>query len=384
MLMQGHPKLTFCFPGGNPSPLHWSGVPYNLTRAFEKLTEVEYFALPKSYARELPRYHPSFLWRRALRKWMPLRDEAAMREMGRNIERSHPGDSAVCFCIGGTPVAFVPRSIRTAYFQDAVNDQYHRLFGINRHLSPHDLRVERRLEQRCLERADAIFYSSEWAASECRRRLPSEQHEKVSVVGMGANLPAPAAPSQNRKARPRLLWVGSEWKRKGGDLVIELFLRIQKIFNAAELTLVGAVPLDLRLPPGCQRVPFVSKSTKEGVGEFVRLYESHDFLVHPTRMDCSACVAVEAQLYGCVPVTSTVGGVPELLVHGRTGFAFPLECYQEKALAAVASLVGDMDGFNAIRQAAHAHVVKNLTWDVIARKILDRLSEPVMASKSKL
>jgi glycosyltransferase involved in cell wall biosynthesis len=94
-------------------------------------------------------------------------------------------------------------------------------------------------------------------------------------------------------------------------------------------------------------------------------------------MDCSACVAVEAQLHGCVPVTSTVGGVPELLVHGRTGFAFPLECYQENALAAVAGLVGNMDGFNAIRRAAHSHVVKSLTWDVIARKILDRLSKDV-------
>lgn len=371
----GFPKVLFCGPGGRPSPLEWSGISFHLTRALEKLTGVEYLDVPGTYSRKFSRAHPSFLWRRLLGKWTPARDWKIVREIGRRIQQAASGPSAVCFATNSTPFAFLPHPIRAAYFHDVVMDQYHRLYGMDRHMTAYDIFRERRLEQRSLERADAIFYSSEWAAAECRRRLPKADRGKVCVVGMGANLPLPERPLQNREARPRLLWVGSEWIRKGGDLVLELFSRIRKTHSLAELTLVGAVPEDLVLPKGSRRIPFLNKTRADEYRKVAELYESHDFLIHPTRADCSACVVSEAQLYGCVPITSRVGGVPELIVDGQTGYSFDLGEYLERAEEAIERLCAVGGGFVQMRQAAQEHALRCLTWDHIARKILKRLAE---------
>lgn len=371
----GYPKLLFCSPGGRPLPSEWSGIPFHLAQAFEKLTRVEYADVPGSYGRRFTRFHPSFLWRRILGKWTPGRDRALVKNVGRRLGEAVSDRSMVCFATNSTPLAFLPRPFRAAYFHDAVMDQYYRLYGMDLHMTAYDLLRDRWLEQRSLERADAIFYSSEWAAAECRRRLSRAERAKVSVVGMGANLPLPSGPPQDRTARPRLLWVGSEWVRKGGDLTLALFSRLHQRHALAELTLVGAVPPGIDLPEGSRRIPFLNKNNPEDYRKVGELYASHDFLIHPTRADCSACVASEAQLYGCVPVTSRVGGVPELVLHGRTGYSFDIGEYLERAEEAVDGLCAEAGGFQRMRRAAWEHALRCLTWDPIAMAILKRLAE---------
>jgi glycosyltransferase involved in cell wall biosynthesis len=370
----GFPKILFCGPGGRPSPSDWSGIPFHLSRALEALTAVEYLDVPGRYSRPYPRVHPSFLWRRVLGKWTPLRDRALVKGLGQRIARAAPDPGVVCFATNSTPFAFLPPPFRAAYFHDAVMDQYYRLYGMDRHLSAWDMARERRLEQRALERAEAIFYSSEWAAAECRRRLPPDQRGKACVVGMGANLALPSRPLAPRPALPRLLWVGSDWPRKGGDLVLDLFSRVRAAHPRAELTLVGAVPEEVPLPEGCRRVPFLNKTRGEDYRRAAEIYESHDFLVHPTRADCSACVASEAQLYGCLPLTSRVGGVPELVAQGRTGHSFELGEYVARAEEAIRELCADAAAFARMREAAREHALACLTWDRIALKILGRLA----------
>lgn len=368
-------KILFCSPRGKPSPLDWSGIPHHLAQALERLTRVDYLALPERYADILPKWHPSHLWRRALSKWPPIHTSRVARRIGRLLAEARPGADTVCFATSSSPFAFAPPSVRVAFFTDTVMDSYFRLYGIDRHLSAWDIRRERALEQRSLERADAIFFASRWARDECQRRLPATRHARTFVVLMGANLPAPVVPLQPRRAQPRLLWVGVEWERKGGSLALELFRRLRSVHGGAEITLVGAGPGSAALPSGCTQVSFLDKSRREDCEKLARLYATHDFLVHPTLADCSACVASEAQLHGCVPLTSTVGGVPELLVQNRTGYAFDILTYVAEAAMTIERLVSHPGEFGAMREAACEHALRNLTWDVIARRILDSLAK---------
>jgi glycosyltransferase involved in cell wall biosynthesis len=47
-----------------------------------------------------------------------------------------------------------------------------------------------------------------------------------------------------------------------------------------------------------------------------------DLLCHPTTRDCSAIVVAEAGIASVPSITTNVGGIPELIEHGRTGYVF--------------------------------------------------------------
>lgn len=82
-------------------------------------------------------------------------------------------------------------------------------------------------------------------------------------------------------------------------------------------------------------VTFLGKQNLEDV---YRLIEESDLLVVPSRSENYPGVIVEAQLLGCAVVASKVGGIPEMIEDGLTGFLFepnPRECMEaiERAIS---------------------------------------------------
>ena len=57
--------------------------------------------------------------------------------------------------------------------------------------------------------------------------------------------------------------------------------------------------------------------TREGLETF---YRAADILVHPTKADSCSLVSLEAMSCGLPVVTARIGGVPEMVEHGVTGF----------------------------------------------------------------
>ena len=48
-----------------------------------------------------------------------------------------------------------------------------------------------------------------------------------------------------------------------------------------------------------------------------------DFFIHPSIMDNSPHALCEAQLIGCPVIASNVGGIPQLVSDGETGWLYP-------------------------------------------------------------
>ena len=66
--------------------------------------------------------------------------------------------------------------------------------------------------------------------------------EKVHVVGLGPNHEPAAGPARRRGAAPRFLFVGREWERKHGPLLLRAFARLRAEIPDARLDLVGGHP----------------------------------------------------------------------------------------------------------------------------------------------
>lgn len=172
-------------------------------------------------------------------------------------------------------------------------------------------RAKRVLVKRALERACGYVSWSEWA----KRSLVEDygvQAEKVLVIPPGTDLQLFAKDSARRPGLPRILFVGGDFIRKGGDLLLQAFR--ERLSGKAELHLVTNHPL----------APEEGVFTYAGLGpnseSLIRLYKDADIFALPTRADCLAVVLGEAMAASLPIVTTSVGAHPEAVQHGRTGY----------------------------------------------------------------
>lgn len=171
----------------------------------------------------------------------------------------------------------------------------------------------------------------------------------------------------------RLLFVGSEWTRKGGDFAINIAEAIRRSGRTISLVLVGPRPAsNLRLPSYAHCLSGLPLGDKDNGIQFDRLYSGATFLLLPSRADCTPVVICEAFSYGVPVVATPVGGIPEMVEHGRTGFLSPLNSRED--IEEIASLMGHtLDLPNLYCEMAQECITEALRfdWVVHTKRILD-------------
>ena len=155
---------------------------------------------------------------------------------------------------------------------------------------------------------------SEWA----KRSLVQDYGvaaEKVTVIHPGAvisKFPDPAMRAPRRSGPLRVLFVGGDFVRKGGDLLLDVFRRELKD------------RIELHFITGHELAPeagvHVYRGLKPYSPELLRLYAESDVFVLPTRGDCLAVVLGEAMASGLPIITTRVGAHGEAVEDGGSGF----------------------------------------------------------------
>jgi glycosyltransferase involved in cell wall biosynthesis len=138
----------------------------------------------------------------------------------------------------------------------------------------------------------------------------------VVVIPPGIDLDL-FAPGKRDHELPRLLFVGGDFFRKGGDLLLDVFRK--RLRGKAELILVTTA----NLPP--EPGVHVYKNLKANSVELRDLYAGSDVFVLPTRADCYSLVCMEALAAGLPVVTTDVGGLPDVVREGETGHVVPVD-----------------------------------------------------------
>jgi len=187
--------------------------------------------------------------------------------------------------------------------------------------------------------------------------------ERVTVVGGGASFDnLPDRPNGSRE--PTVLYVGSDWRRKGGDVLIDAFRRVRSEHPEARLQIVGTE--EPSAEEGVEVLGFVRDRSR-----LADLYARASVFCLPSRFEPYGLVAVEAMAHE-LPCVVTPGALAEVVLDGETGIVVPPE--DPVALAgALARLLEDPPYARRLGVNGRARVEGQLTWDAVVERMTPAL-----------
>ena len=237
-------------------------------------------------------------------------------------------------------------------------------------------RLAAHLNERLL-RPSILAYTpwSHWAATGLRDAgVPDE---KIQIIPPGVDLSRWAVPvrtSSEAGSPLRILFVGNNFVRKGGDLLVEL---LQSPWGQQfHLDVVSGEDVVVDAPN--IRLHRVAANTPE----LRALFTQAEIFALPTRAECFGIAAVEAMASGLPVIMGNVGGAADIVDHGVTGWLIePTSGHLRDALHHVLATRDQLSNIGArARLAAEAKFngaanddrVIDLLLDLHSRRVQDR------------
>jgi glycosyltransferase involved in cell wall biosynthesis len=171
--------------------------------------------------------------------------------------------------------------------------------------------------------AKLIVSTSQWAADCLRAEYPDCTTE-IAVMPDPVELdgfdPAwinerYARATQSPDYKPRVLFMGGDLRRKGGEDLLDAW-RAGQLWTRARLEVVTSVPVAARL---LSEGVTVRTGVTAHSPEWRRLWREADVFVLPTRQEAFGLVYQEAAAAGLPSIGTRINAIPELVLDRRTG-----------------------------------------------------------------
>ncbi|MFL5587625.1 MAG: glycosyltransferase family 4 protein [Ktedonobacteraceae bacterium] len=237
------------------------------------------------------------------------------------------------------------------------------------------------IEQAAFQNASKLLFSSPWAARSAIEDYGIDP-QKVHAIFFGANLdhipPREQVLAKKLSEQCRLLFMGINWERKGGDIAYEALLKLEEMGIQAELIVCGSTP-----PPGITHerlavIPYLDKNDERQAREIEKLYTLSDFLILPTRADCAPNVFKEANAFGLPVITTDTGGVADVVRNGENGYVLPFEVRGNAYARVIAELYQDEQRYRQLAQSSRAVFDERLNWDAWGKAVHAIMQEVVI------
>jgi glycosyltransferase involved in cell wall biosynthesis len=222
------------------------------------------------------------------------------------------------------------------------------------------------------DNCNGIFVNSRWVKESIVRDYLLPQ-EKIHIVGVGASMHFDIN-NVSMKEKCNILFVGIDWDRKGGEMLLEAFYSVRKKIKDVTLTIIG-------------NSPAISDSNVKVLGKLDKTVPSHmhniqdafckaSLLCVPSLFEPFGICFLEAQLFKVPPVTFEGEGRRDAIIDGVTGVLVK-ERTSEALSEAILGLLNNPEKIRKMGEAGREFVKKNYTWGHIANRILTVIQNQV-------
>ncbi len=365
----------------------WSGTGYHIAQALASQSidlnyvgPLEDSKLFKAI-RKLKRHYYQFLHHKNYQK---NPDPPTLKNYARQVEQklsTHKDE--IVFSATVDPVAYLECDRPMAFWADATFAGIADFYPQYSNLHPDVIHDWHRMERSALERCQLAIYSSDWAAKSAIEFYDADP-DKVKVVPFGANIKSELDLAQIKdaiEARPsdvcKLLFIGVEWQRKGGDVAYAVAKQLNESGLKTELTVVGCQPEinHQPIPDFVKPLGFIKKSTAAGKERLNRLILESHFLILPSIADCTPMVFSEANSLGVPCLSTNVGGIPSIIHDGENGKLFAPNDNPANYGEYIKDLFADYAQYKELAYASFNAYESRLNWRVAGRTVKELLAE---------
>jgi len=250
-------------------------------------------------------------------------------------------------------------------------------------------------EQTAIEAADAVIAVSKEMRRDILSAYPKVQPDRVAIIHNGVDtdeyrpVPGTEVLREHRISaeRPIVLYVGRITRQKGLPYLLEAARHLRR---DAQLVLCASAADTREI--GAEVEAAVARLKQEGLAviwinemlprpELVQLLSRATVFVCPSIYEPFGLVNLEAMACGVAVVASHVGGIPEIIVEGETGYLVALEKADDAfgsprdpdrfaaGLAeAINRVLDDPGAARRLGDAGRRRAVEQFSWHAIAEK----------------
>jgi glycosyltransferase involved in cell wall biosynthesis len=202
--------------------------------------------------------------------------------------------------------------------------------------------------------------------------------DRVHTAYAGPNFDTGLIDAMLRQPRqsvaPSVLFIGKDFRRKGGTTVASAFARLRETLPGARLVFAGSenLPAEFRSLGNVEHLGLLDKTDPAQLQRLLAAYHDADVFVLPSRRDPFPTVIREAMFFGVPCVASNIWAMPEMIEDGKTGFLIPVDD-TDALLSRLVLLLGDAALRKEMGTAARARAEAMFSWDSVGKVLSEGL-----------
>jgi len=385
-------RVAFVTPYDSRDIRNFSGSGYHIALALEEAgMEIERIGLLKN------RHHPinvlRYLWNSKVLGLNdhPQRDPGFLRHYARQVEHAlRDSDADLVFGAGGLALAYLETDLPMVLWTDSTFAGLLDYYDKFSNLSKRTIKNGHAYEKSLLDRIDLAILSSQWAA-DVAIDVYDFDPAKVCIAPLGAGFECKRTESDIEKLIEqrsgdvcRLLWVGVDWDRKGGDITMETARLLNERGIPTELLLVGVrPPADLDLPEWVKVFGYLDKRDAAQRKQLDDLFATSHFFLLPTKAEGYGIVFCEASSFGLPSVATRTGGTGDAILEGVSGWLHEPNSPASDYADTIERCFRNQEGYAAIARSAFQDYQTRTNWTVFGeiaakamREMIDRRRNP--------
>jgi glycosyltransferase involved in cell wall biosynthesis len=364
---------------------NWAGLGYYIARSLKDpsisidyLGPLEEQIAIKGICKLKRHYHQIFEGKNYLKALDPITLQNYANQVSHKLSKIQ---SDIVFSATITPTAYLDCSQPIVYWADATFANLLDSYPVYQNLCQETIAHGHEMERIALKKSALAIFASDWAAQTAINYYQADP-SKVKVIPFGANVDnqmtfddIKAAIRSRPSDKCKLLFIGYDWVRKGGDVAVQLTKALNSAGLDTELTVVGCSPsIEESAVPFVKTLGRIDKSTAAGSSLINRLISEAHFLILPSKAECYGLVFCEANSFGVPCLATNAGGIPTIIRDDMNGKTFDLNAGANDYCEYVLDLFSSYSEYEKLALSSFSEYQSRLNWSVAGRTAKELLA----------